>query len=153
MNNLRTRVFAACVSSALLLAGARAGFGGDMIESSAGGKPAAQRAVRAGAWGGGHISLEVTDGGATAEFDCGRAAITRPLKLDRRSRFDVNGTYYEERGGPVRQGAPAAGHPARFAGRVRGDEMRLTVTLTEEKELIGDFVLVRGREPSLVKCR
>jgi hypothetical protein len=152
MNNLRTRAFAACVFSALLLAGARAGVGGDMSEP-AGGEPGAGRAVQTGAWGGEHISLEVTGGGANVEFDCGRAVITHTLKLDRRGRFDVAGTYYEERGGPARQGARDAGRPARFAGRVRGNEMSLTVTLTDEKELIGRFVLGRGREPSLVKCR
>jgi hypothetical protein len=152
VNNLLTKAFAACVLSALLLAGARAGVGGFMNET-AGGKVAAGRAVRTGAWGGEHISLEVTDGGATAEFDCGRAVIPHALKLDRRGRFDVGGTYHEERGGPVRQGAQDAAHPARFAGRVRGGEMRLTVTLTDEKEIIGSFTLVHGREPSLVKCR
>lgn len=153
MNNLRARGWAACLLSALLLAGARGGLGGDMSESSAGGAPAARRPVQAGVWGGEHVGMEVAGGGATAEFDCGRAVISRPLRLDRRGRFDVAGTYYEERGGPVRQGARDAGRPARFAGRVRGGEMRLTVTLADEKELIGHFVLVRGREPSLVKCR
>lgn len=153
VNKLRMRAFAACAFSALLLlAGARAGAGGDMNER-AGREPIAGRAVQAGAWGGEHVSLQVTGGGAAAEFDCGRAVISQPLKLDRRGRFDVAGTYYEERGGPVRQGARDAGRPARFAGRVRGGEMRLTVTLTDEKELIGRFVLARGREPSLVKCR
>lgn len=153
MNKLRARAFAACVLSASLLAGARGVAGGDMRESSAGGVPAAGGTVQAGAWGGEHAGLEVTGGGATAEFDCGRAVISRPLRLDRRGRFGVAGTYYEERGGPVRHGARDAGRPAHFAGRVRGGEMRLTVTLTDEKELIGRFVLVRGREPSLVKCR
>lgn len=118
-----------------------------------GGGFAAQRAVRTGAWGGERIGLQVTGRGAAVEFDCGRAVISRPLTLDRRGRFDATGTYYEERGGPVRQGGQAAGHPARFAGRVRGREMRLAVTLTDDEELIGNFVLVRGREPSLVKCR
>lgn len=152
MNNLWVRLSAACALYALLAAGVQAGFGGEMSET-AGSEPAGGRTVQAGAWGGEHISLQVTDRGAEAEFDCGRAVIPRPLRLDRRGRFDVEGTYYEERGGPVRQGERAAGHGARFSGRVGGGEMRLTVTLTDEKELIGDFVLARGREPSLVKCR
>lgn len=152
MNDLRGRLIAACVFSALLSAGARAGFGGDMSERADGG-PDAGRAVQTGEWGGEHISLRVTGAGATVEFDCGRALITRRLRLDRRGRFDAAGVYYEERGGPVRQGEQTPGREARFDGRVSGQEMRLTVTLIEGKELIGNFVLVRGREPTLVKCR
>ncbi|HEX8852205.1 MAG TPA: hypothetical protein VF754_01890 [Pyrinomonadaceae bacterium] len=109
--------------------------------------------VAAGIWGGEHISLEVTEGGARIEYDCAHGTIDRALSLDRRGRFDVKGTHVEERGGPVREGASERGYPVRFTGQVSGRKMKLTVRRTDTKELIGTFTLVRGQEPFLVKCR
>ena len=42
-----------------------------------------------GLWGGEHISLEVTEQGATIEYDCAHATIEQRIALDRRGRFDV----------------------------------------------------------------
>jgi hypothetical protein len=109
--------------------------------------------LQAGTWGGEHISLEVTEGGARVEYDCAHGTIGRRIVPDRKGRFDVPGTYVEESGGPVREGARPKSYPARYTGRVSGERMSLTVTRGDSQKVIGKYTLVRGREPELVKCR
>ncbi|MFN2453233.1 MAG: hypothetical protein ABR577_03335 [Pyrinomonadaceae bacterium] len=111
------------------------------------------KGVPVGTWGGEHVNLEVTERGASVEFDCAHAAIDRRIVLDHRNRFDVAGIYTEEHGGPVRETEQADGSPARFTGQVTGKRMKLTVTHSDTKEIIGTFALIHGEEPSLVKCR
>jgi hypothetical protein len=106
-----------------------------------------------GLWGGEHISIEVTERGATVEYDCAHGTIDQRITLDRRGRFDVSGMQVQEHGGPVRQGAQLAGYPVRFAGQVKGKEMSLSVRNSVTKHLIGIFTLVHGGEPKLRKCR
>ena|SRR5437870_7684477 len=111
-----------------------------------------KKGLPVGLWGGEHISMEVTERGATIEYDCAHATIEQRIALDRRGRFDVSGTQVPERGGPVRQNEPA-GYPVRFAGQVNGKTMNITVRNSATKEMIGTFTLVRGAEPKLRKCR
>ena len=107
-----------------------------------------------GAWNGAHISVELTAQGGTVEFDCAHGAIDQPVVPDQRGRFDVTGRYFEERGGPVRADAPEdAGMAVRYQGTVKADRMQLTVTRSDSGVRIGAFTLVRGAEPTLVKCR
>jgi hypothetical protein len=109
--------------------------------------------LQAGKWGGEHISLEVTEGGAVVEYDCAHGTIGRRIIPDRKGRFDVPGTFVEESGGPVREGARPKSYPARYTGRVNGGRMSVTVTRGDTQEVIGRFTLVRGQEPALFKCR
>jgi len=109
--------------------------------------------VKPGTWGGEHISLQVSEHDATVEFDCAHATIARSMVLDARGRFSVAGTYFEEHGGPVRQGAQDGGYAVRFAGQVEGARMKLNITRAGSGRRIGSFTLVHNREPSLVKCR
>ena len=111
-----------------------------------------KKGLPVGLWGGEHISMEVTEQGATVEYDCAHATIEQRIVLDRRGRFDVSGMQVPERGGPVRQNEPA-GYPVRFAGQVNGKRMKLTVRNSATKELIGTFTLVHGSEPKLRKCK
>ncbi len=106
-----------------------------------------------GLWGGEHISIEVTERGATVEYDCAHGTIDQRITLDRRGRFDVSGMQVQEHGGPVRQGEQLAGYPVRFAGQVNGNKMKLRVRNSGTKRLIGIFTLVHGSEPKLKKCR
>jgi hypothetical protein len=114
---------------------------------------AGERRVPPGRWGGEHIALEVlAGGGAALEYDCAQGGIEGPLALDRQGRFEAAGWHAAERGGPVRQGEELPRRPARYAGRVEGGEMTLTVVLTDTDEEIGSFTLVRGGEARLTKC-
>jgi len=106
-----------------------------------------------GAWGGEHISLQVSEDGATVEYDCAHGTIPRRIILDRRGRFDVSGTHVEEHGGPIRESKQLDGYPVRFIGRISGKRMQLTVRNSVTKRLIGIFTLVYGQEAELVKCR
>jgi len=107
-----------------------------------------------GAWNGAHISVELTAQGGTVEFDCAHGAIEEPLVPDQRGRFEVTGRYFEERGGPARADAPEdAGMAVRYRGTAKADRMQLTVTRSDSGVRIGAFTLVRGAEPTLVKCR
>ena len=56
--------------------------------------------VPIGSWGGDHIRLEVTETGATVEYDCAYGSIEGPLFLDKADNFEARGIYIFERGGP-----------------------------------------------------
>ena len=109
--------------------------------------------LAAGVWGGEHIRLEATDGGAAVEYDCANGTIDQPVRLDGGGNFDVRGRYTPEHAGPVLRDETANSRPARYAGRVKGDVLTLTVTLTDTKETVGTFTLTRGSEGRLMKCR
>jgi hypothetical protein len=104
-----------------------------------------------GSWGGEHISLEATAQGARIEYDCAQGTIDDPIVLDRDGRFGAKGTHTAEHAGPVREGEPAEGQPARYRGRVKGGTLELTVTLSSGEE-VGSFTLTRDAQPRLTKC-
>jgi hypothetical protein len=108
-------------------------------------------ALLPGVWGGDHIRIEVTDGGAAIEFDCAHGSVDGKILVDGSGRFSVAGTYYHEHGGPVREGEGSNGQPVRLAGRVGGSLMSLTVTRGREK--IGTYSLTRDSEGRVFKCR
>jgi len=106
----------------------------------------------AGTWGGDHIRLEVTDKGARVEFDCAHASLSGPIPLDGEGRFSVTANLVREHAGPIREGEHENGQPARWEGKVSGNSLSLTMTLTGSGETVGTFELVRGREARLTKC-
>ncbi len=106
-----------------------------------------------GVWAGEHISMKVTKGRTTVEYDCARASIEQRIALDRRGRFSVSGMQFPEHGGPVRQNEETDGYPVQFAGQVSGKKMTLSVIEKGAKTPIGNFTLVFGAEPKLRKCR
>lgn len=103
-------------------------------------------------WGGQHVELEFTKDGGTLEFDCATGTITKPLAVDAHGKFRVSGTFTRERPGPtMRDGNPAAS--ATYSGSVEGDTMHLTVVAGQNKESMGEYVLVRGQPGHVMKCR
>jgi hypothetical protein len=110
-------------------------------------------ALLPGVWGGEHVRFEVTDDGATVEFDCAHATVRGRVVVDRAGRFNVAGTYVEEHGGPVRADESSAGVPVRLTGHVGGSLMKLTVTRVGRRKAVGTYSLARDAEPRLVKCR
>jgi hypothetical protein len=103
-----------------------------------------------GVWGGPHVRLVLTLSGGEIEFDCGHGLLNEPLKRDAQGRFAVAGTFVRE-GGPVRQ-EESAGKPARYSGRIEGDSMTLTLTLSDSNEP-DEFTLTRGSDGRLWKCK
>jgi len=103
-------------------------------------------------WGGDRIHLSVTARGGTTDYDCAHGTIDQTIELDRDGRFSATGTHVFEHGGPVREDEPPDRHPARYDGRVNGEAISLTVTLTDRHEDVGTFTLKRDVTPRLHKC-
>ena len=101
-------------------------------------------------WGGTHIGLVITVTGGTVEYDCAEGEILEPIRVTN-GKFNVLGLHYMGMGGPI--GVDKVNpRPARYEGTVKGDAMTMTVTLTDTKEQVGTFNLVRGENPHVVKC-
>lgn len=111
-----------------------------------------KRVLPQGVWGGAHARLEVNDGGAVVEYDCAHGSIDEQLALDSEGRFDARGTFVRE-GGSIRVGIKRPIRPARYEGRVSGEQLKLTVTLTDTSQPAGTFTLTRGSVGQLRKCR
>lgn len=110
--------------------------------------------VATGVWGGEHIRLQVTDNGASLEYDCAHGTIDQPLKLDAEGRFEVKGTHTRERGGPVRRDERPDNQPARYTGRVEGQTMTLKVLLIDSPSATAEtYTLTQGAAGRLMKCR
>jgi hypothetical protein len=123
------------------------------IASAEGLPPGAQRRhVSPGLWGGEHVRMIVSSGGALLEYDCASGKIDRPIIVDVRGGFNAQGSYVSEHGGPRRNGDTALTR-ARYVGRVSGNTMRLTVMLEHSEKPVGVFALTRGNDPLLTKCR
>jgi len=105
-----------------------------------------------GLWGAEHIELIAESDWVLIEYDCARGTINSALIPDSDGQFDILGTYTLG-GGPVNLNAPPPdAQPARYQGRVIGNRLELTVTLTDTGDVIGSFVLVRGEPGYLYKC-
>jgi hypothetical protein len=105
-----------------------------------------------GTWGGDHVSLTVIGTGSHAEFDCAHGDTPGPFTVDARGVFNVSGTFVRERGGPIRVGDTPDSHPAMYFGSATANRMALTVQLTDTKEVIGTFALLKDAPGRVVKC-
>ena len=106
-----------------------------------------------GTWGGEHIRVEIHDDSATVEYDCAHGEIRGPVVMDHQGHFGLSGTHVRERHGPIRLGQAPAAQPAQYTGRVDGERMMLTVTLTDPQESVGTYTLVHGQPGRIWKCR
>jgi hypothetical protein len=105
-----------------------------------------------GVWGGDHVAMTVSAGGAHLEFDCAHGDIGQPLMVDDSGRLSVDGTFTQEHGGPIRVGETEDKKPARYSGKLSGETMTLSVTLTDTKETVGSFTVTRGGDARVRKC-
>jgi hypothetical protein len=116
-------------------------------------KRVSERVVSPGVWGGAHIRIDVEEKGATVHYDCAHGSIDEQLALDSEGRFDARGTFVHEGGGSIRINIKRVPQPARYEGQVSGQQLSLTVTLTETSQTVGTYTLTRGSEGRLRKCR
>ena len=105
-----------------------------------------------GTWGGAHIGIMVGEKSATLDYDCAHGTISEPLSPDENGKFEVVGVHIREHGGPILLGDIPDEHPASYKGFIKGNEMTLTVTLTDSGEEVGTFSLTRGSPPQVQKC-
>jgi hypothetical protein len=108
--------------------------------------------VVTGSWGGQHIGLTATANASEIEYDCAAGTIDGPIVLDGAGRFTATGTHTIGHGGPMRIDEVPDTHPARYAGRIRGNTMELHVTLTDRNQDIGTFTLERDARSLVVRC-
>lgn len=117
-------------------------------------KPPAQgRAMTVGTWGGNGLTMEVTESGATLEFDCAHARIGEKIVLSSSGEFSVDGVFVLEAGGPIRLGQEPKEQPANFSGTSEGEKARLTVKLAANDDAIGTYELTLGKQGRLRKCK
>ena len=115
-------------------------------------RPSQSRDVR-GQWGGEHIAMEVTDGGATIEYDCAHGRITGKIAPDADGKFAAKGIHKRERGGPTRQGEDEDNEqPAVYRGSIKDETMTLSVELAQQNESVGTFTLTHGKTGRIRKC-
>lgn len=112
--------------------------------------PSQSRDLR-GQWGSQGIAMEVTDSGATIEYDCAHGRVTEKIAPDASGKFEAKGTHTRERGGPQRQGEDNE-RPAVYRGSIKDDTMTLTVELTQDNESVGPFTLTQGKQGRIRKC-
>ena len=103
-------------------------------------------------WGGDHVQMQVTEDGATLDFDCAHGAITEPLRIAKDGTFLATGTYGAEHAGPTRRDEPAD-PKATFSGTVVGDAMTLRVVIDGQDPAGLRFQLVRNQPGKVRKCR
>lgn len=103
-----------------------------------------------GSWGGQEVSLVLTTSGGTLSYPCGAGTIDSAWTLSSAGLFVASGDHFFG-GGPVPpQGRPP--HPARYSGQVQGNDLILTVTLSDLNQTLGPFHLVRGGPPVIEQC-
>jgi len=113
--------------------------------------PTSQSSDLRGQWGGQHIAMEVTDSGATIEYDCAHGRITEKIVLNAEGKFEAKGVHAPERGGPTRQDENNE-QPAVYRGSIKDDTMTVTVELTQNNENLGEFTLTHGKPGRIRKC-
>ena len=101
-----------------------------------------------GVWGGDNAGVIATDSSAHVHIGCTLGDTKSPIHPDAHGNFDVTGTYNVD-AYPVDRGIL---HPARFSGHVSGNELTLTVTLTDTGAQLGPVTLERGKEPKMGPC-
>ena len=101
-----------------------------------------------GTWGGENAGLIATDTVAHVHIGCTLGYTKDRILVGVDGSFEVTGTYNVD-AFPIDRGII---HPARFTGRVSGNTMTLTVTLTDDGRVLGPVSLVLGKEPVMGPC-
>lgn len=101
-----------------------------------------------GTWGGDNAGLIVADTDVHVHIGCTLGDAVGPIRPDANGRFEVAATYNVD-AYPVNRGIT---HPATFTGRIVGETMTLTVTLTDTARVLGPVTLTYGKEPQMGPC-
>ncbi|MCL4212752.1 MAG: hypothetical protein KJZ74_02445 [Gemmatimonadales bacterium] len=104
----------------------------------------------AGDWNGVGASLRLDAAGGEIEFDCAHGGLSATVRPDRSGAFETPGVFVREHGGPIRIDEVPDSIPARYIGRVRGDELTLRVMFGSDS--VGPLTLLRDGPVRLFKC-
>ncbi len=102
----------------------------------------------AGTWGGDNAGLIVSSNDVHVHIGCTLGDAVGPIHPDADGRFEASGTYNVD-AYPIDRGIV---HPASFAGRIVGETMTLTVSLTDTARVLGPVTLFFGKEPKMGPC-
>ena len=103
-----------------------------------------------GDWGGSQVSLVLDRSGGALSYPCATGTIDSTWTLSAEGVFAGTGQHFFG-GGPVPPGGGTP-HPATYAGEVNGYVLTLTVTLTDLKETLGPFTLVKNGPVVYLLC-
>ena len=103
-------------------------------------------------WGGDHVRMTVTTGGAELEFDCATGTITETVP-EADGAFSLKGTFTPQRGGPARRDEPSRTTAAVYSGTIERETMTLHIVLAGNDREVGRYVLSRGSAGAVMKCR
>ena len=95
--------------------------------------------------------MDVTTTGAVLEFDCAHGEITESLP-GKDAKFSLKGTFTPERGGPTRRDGPPP-VDATYSGEITADTMTLRIVLAGSEREVAQFVLMKGSQGNVRKCR
>jgi hypothetical protein len=101
-----------------------------------------------GTWGGDDAGLIVADSATHVHIGCTSGDVAGSILPDASGRFDVGGEYTVD-AHPV---GPGTTHPARFSGRVTGNTMVLSVSLSDTSRTFGPVTLTFDRTPEMGPC-
>ncbi len=102
----------------------------------------------AGTWGGDNAGMIVNDTDVHVHIGCTLGDAVGPIRPDANGRFEATGTYNVD-AYPVDRGIL---HPASFTGRIIGERMTLTVSLSDTARVLGPVTLTYGKEPKMGPC-
>jgi len=106
--------------------------------------------VAQGDWGGPEASLSLSRSGGTLSYPCGAGTMDSLWVVTEDGRLAAAGKHFFG-GGPIPpQGRPP--HPASYSGRIDGNTLVLTVTLTDLGQTLGPFRLIRGAPQVQESC-
>jgi hypothetical protein len=105
-----------------------------------------------GPWGAIGLTLITEGDRVLLTFDCANARIEKRPELDAKGNFDAQGVFIRQRGGPIRMDEKPNEQPARFVGRISGENMDMVITLMKTGEEIGKYKLQRGKEGRIRRC-
>ena len=111
-------------------------------------RPDSRGGLALGTWGGDNAAVRVSEEQIHVHIGCTFGDAPKPGRLAPDGRFEVEGRFNVD-AYPVNRGID---HPARFAGRVSGNRLTITVTLTDNGRVLGPATVEYGREPLMKTC-
>lgn len=95
-----------------------------------------------GQWGSPQASLTLDRSGGAVAYQCGAGTVDSTWSVSADGQWLATGQHFFGGGPEPIQGRPP--HPARYSGRIAGNRLDFTVTLTDVGQTLGPFHLTRG---------
>ena len=106
-----------------------------------------------GEWGGKGARLIFDAGRGSIKYDCAHGTISGPFGVNPRGNLSADGTYVAEKPGPIQLNEKPEEWPVRYEGKLDDDELELRITRTDNGEVLGNFLLFKGSQGQVHKCR